>query len=287
MKSLFITIISLFTCLLATSQQINDNVSPEFISTSLGSIAVYQNDVNNDKIPLILLHGVYFDHHLWDAQVSELKDRKVITIDMPWHGKSIDNVPEQWNLDDCAEMLIEILNNLKIEQVVAVGHSWGSMTILRAAHKYPERFASVGFCNMPFESQTKGQRRTFKLQHAALMFRNFYLRQAGKALFADTSLKANPQLMDELLKPMSRLSNRVIKATDTYVILNAEDSTPLIHELTVHAHAIKGLDDYVPEPPLPTTVITGGHVSPLEAPEEVLTFILEIIQSGVNVTPAN
>lgn len=31
-----------------------------------------------------------------------------------------------WTLDDCALMLLDILDALEIDQVIAMGHSWGS-----------------------------------------------------------------------------------------------------------------------------------------------------------------
>lgn len=246
---------------------------------------VYQNNVKNEKTPLILLHGVYFDHHLWDFQVEAIQNRRVITIDMPWHGESINDIPKKWTLDDCGEMLIDIMNSLEIQKVIAVGHSWGSITILRAAHKHPDRFTSMGLCNMPFEQQSKRQRCAFKLQHTMLIFRKFYLKRAGKTIFTQSSLQTNPELMNKLLRPMSRLKNQTIKSIDKQVILDANDSTSLIHQLTIPAKALKGQQDYVPTPPLPTTIVKGGHVSPLETPMEVLTFISEIITSEIK--PSN
>jgi pimeloyl-ACP methyl ester carboxylesterase len=53
-----------------------------FIPTKLGKIAVYQQFANSDKTPIIFLHGVYFDHHLWDAVIESIRDRTIITMDM-------------------------------------------------------------------------------------------------------------------------------------------------------------------------------------------------------------
>ena len=58
------------------------------VNTHLGKIAVYKKIADTENIPIIFLHGVYFDHHLWDIQIEEIKDRTVITVDMPLHGES-------------------------------------------------------------------------------------------------------------------------------------------------------------------------------------------------------
>ena len=250
----------------------------QFINTKIGKIAVHTIEHKSDNLPIFFLHGVYLDHHLWDSQVSEIKDRTVITLDMPLHGKSREIKKTDWSLSDCANMLIEILDSLKIPKVIAIGHSWGSMTILRAASKHPERFEGIGLCNMPFEAATPKQKRMFKLQHTMLAFRNFYTKQAAKSLYGKASLKENPNLLQQLQRSMNMLSIRDIKQTDTKVIIDAEDATSLIIYLKVKAIALKGKEDYVPTPPIIETVIVdGGHISPLEQPLKVVDLIRSLL----------
>ena len=245
-----------------------------YISTKLGKIAVYQQSVDSDKTPIILLHGVYFDHHLWDKVIESIKDRPIITMDMPFHGLSKEMTKNDWTLDDCADMLIEVLYGLQLPKVIAIGHSWGSMTILRAAHKNSELFSTIGLCNMPFMAASKGKKLTISIQHAMLPFRNFYTQQAAKALFGSSSLIENASLARELKMSMDLLTITQIKHTDRAVIVNAKDTIGLLKTLKVKALALKGEDDYLPAPPyLETIIVKGGHVSPMENPQEVSEFI--------------
>lgn len=270
---LFILILIFNTHLSATEMK------KQIIKTTIGNIAVFSKKEDN-TIPIIFLHGVYFDHHLWDNQVSEIKDRTVITLDMPHHGESKEIAKSNWSLTDCADMLIEILDSLKIPKVVAIGHSWGSMTILRAASKHPERFEGIGLCNMPFHAATKKQKATFGLQHSMLIFRNFYTKQAAKALFGKTSLAENQSLLNLLSRPMNALTNKEVKQIDKKVILDAEDATSLIQNMQVKAIALKGKEDYVPTPPkIETVIVDGGHISPLEEPLKVQVLIQALIDT--------
>lgn len=156
------------------------------------------------------------------------------------------------------------------------------MTILRAASKQPERFESVLLCNMPFLPATKNQKLTFGLQHSMLLFRNFYTKQAAKALFGKTSLKENPSLFDQQKRPMDLLSREQIKHTDNAVIADAEAASELIKNLKVRALALKGIEDYVPAPSsIETIVIGGGHISPLEQPEEVVNSINCLLKTKI------
>lgn len=253
-----------------------------YINTKIGEIAIHKKEVKSDKTPIIFLHGVYFDHHLWDNQIAQINDRTVIAIDMPWHGESTQNIRKKWTLHDCAYMLLEILDNLKIEKVIAIGHSWGSMTILRASNQKPEKFTSIGLCNMPFEEASFGTKIGFSFQHSALLFKKFYIKQAAKSLFGKQSLKENPALFETLYQSMSKLTAKQIRKTDRFVILNAENTTSLIQILKVPALALKGKEDYVPNPPknIELTTVNGGHVSPLESLKEVAEFCKKVIMES-------
>lgn len=252
--------------------------STTFVKTNIGEIAVFQLLADSDKTPIIFLHGVYFDHHLWDAVIETIKDRTIITLDMPFHGLSKEIIKNDWTLDDCAEMLIEILHGLQLPKVIAIGHSWGSMTILRAAHKNAELFSSIGLCNMPFMAASKRKKLILRIQHTMLPFRNFYTQQAAKALFGKSSLNANPSLTDELKRTMDLLRIGQIKHTDRAVIANAEDASALIKTLKAKVLALKGEEDYVPLiPHLETIIVKGGHVSPIENPKEVSEFMNRLL----------
>lgn len=252
--------------------------STTFVKTNIGEIAVFQRLADSVKTPIIFLHGVYFDHHLWDAVIESINDRTIITLDMPMHGLSKQLFKNDWTLDDCADMLMEVLFCLQIPKVIAIGHSWGSMTILRVAQKYPELFSSIGLCNMPFKAASKGKKLTLSIQHAMLPFRNFYIQQAAKALFGKSSLNENTSLTSQLRRTMNLLTIPQIKHTDRAVIANAEDTTALIKTLKVKALALKGVEDYVPEPPhLETIIVKGGHVSPIENPDGVIEFVKRVL----------
>jgi len=244
------------------------------ITTSIGKIAVYIKRQISDRTPIIFLHGIYFDHQLWNKQIEGITNRTIITVDMPMHGNSREIINPAWTLDDCANMLIEILNSLEIPKVIAIGHSWGSMTILRAASRQPDRFESVGLCNMSFKPATKGQKIASWFQHSMLIFRNFYANQSVKALFGKTSLEENPSLTAQLKRSMGKLTNRQIRHIDKAVMMDPEDSSNLIEALKVNAIALRGADDFVPVPPkIETITVKGGHVSPLEQPAEVSDLI--------------
>lgn len=254
------------------------NMKQETINTTIGNIVVYQKIVPN-TIPVIFLHGVYYDHNLWNYYTGRITDRTVITVDMPHHGKSKGITKKNWNMDDCANMLIEIIDHLKYNQVYAIGHSWGSMTILRASVKEPEKFKAIGLCNMPFDKGTFGKRLQFGFQHSLLPFRKFYTKQVAKAMFSPENIKAKAEIAEYLELSMSSLNNKEVRKTDKAVITKVDDGSQYLDSLNVPVFALKGNADYVGTPrKIEMTIVDGAHSSPLEQPEKVFVFIKKVIE---------
>ena len=251
----------------------------KIITTCLGRVSVAIKERNSD-IPIIFLHGVFLDKSLWTAYGAELTDRTHIYVDMPGHGSSAD-VGHDWCLDDCTDMLIQVMDALGISKCTVIGHSWGSMTALRAAVKFPDRFSALGLFNMPFK-KTKGLRRLgFILQKCMLSFPKFYGKQAAQSLYSKSILLEQPhfltQMQDRLAKRSAKELSRLIDA----VILQPEDASHLLQQLTVPALAVIGETDYVGKPPkLLTWVVAGGHISPHESVEKITNAILAITGLG-------
>jgi pimeloyl-ACP methyl ester carboxylesterase len=267
-----------FANTLSAQTKDKNDMKQETINTSIGNIAVYQKIVPN-TIPIIFLHGVYYDNNLWNYYTSRITDRTVITLDMPHHGKSKDITKKNWTMEDCANMLNEIIDHLKHKEVYAIGHSWGSMTILRASIKKPEKFKTVGLCNMPYDKGTFGKQLIFGFQHLLLPFRKFYTKQVAKAMFSTDNRKVKPEIAEYFEVSMSLLTNEEVRKTDKAVITKVDDGNKYLDCLKVSAFALKGSKDYVGTPKnMEITVVEGAHTSPLEQPEMVFEFINKVIE---------
>ncbi len=247
------------------------------IQTQLGQISVTV-DERSAEIPLVFMHGVFLDKTLWADCGGSVTGRTHIYIDMPAHGSS-SNVGHDWSLDDCVEMFMHILNEMGVTRCIVIGHSWGSMTALRAASKYPSRFAALGLFNMPFKRSVGVGRLAFTLQKLMTGFPRFYAKQAAKSLYTKQMLSARPELSVSMQERLAVRPSREISRVIDAVILNAEDATHLLNTLKVPALAIIGESDYVGVPPGMTTVtVLGGHISPHETPAETRLAIEQVLE---------
>lgn len=244
----------------------------QYVNTNLGRIAVFSKNANSSKKPIVFLHGLFFDHEMWPEEFINASDCPVFLIDMPLHGLSVKNISSKWNLDDCATMLIEILDALNCGKIFGVGHSWGSMTLLRAARKHPEKFEKLLLLNLPFLKLNYWQKNKIRLLYIGLMFKTFYIRMAANVLFDKSNL--NPKHVTFLQGKMSQISNNNIRQLDKIVRIDADDSSHLFAEVLVPFLVLVAKNDWVQRPPtIHTKDIDGGHTSPIEVPEQVLPFL--------------
>ncbi|MFI7057329.1 alpha/beta fold hydrolase [Streptosporangium canum] len=90
--------------------------------------------------PLVLLHGGFVDHHMWDDQIPVLASRyRVITPDARGHGRSA-NATEQFRFTDD---LAALLRHLGTGPATLVGVSMGAGIAVDTALEHPELVGAV------------------------------------------------------------------------------------------------------------------------------------------------
>ncbi|MET8338243.1 alpha/beta hydrolase [Streptosporangium canum] len=90
--------------------------------------------------PLVLLHGGFVDHHMWDDQIPFLASRyRVITPDARGHGRSA-NATEPFRLTDD---LAALLRHLGAGPATLVGVSMGAGIAVDTALEHPELVSAV------------------------------------------------------------------------------------------------------------------------------------------------
>jgi pimeloyl-ACP methyl ester carboxylesterase len=89
--------------------------------------------------PLVLLHGFCGSSRYWEKVIPELsKNYRVIAPDLPGHGNST-ILEENYKIEDIADLVKNLLDELNIHQVTMFGHSLGGYITLAFAEKDSER----------------------------------------------------------------------------------------------------------------------------------------------------
>lgn len=144
---------------------------------------------------VVLLHGFLENRSMWDFFVSELsKKYRLIAIDLLGHGQS-DSHGYIHSMEDQADMVHEVLSELRIRKAFFAGHSMGGYIALAYAELYPEHVKGLALINSTSradsdERKTNRDRaiKTVKKDHAAfvrLSIANLFSEDNRERLAAD------------------------------------------------------------------------------------------------------
>ncbi|KGP72037.1 2-succinyl-6-hydroxy-2,4-cyclohexadiene-1-carboxylate synthase [Pontibacillus yanchengensis] len=98
----------------------------------------YWIEQHGEGPPILLLHGFTGTHHTWGHFVNDWKDQfKIITIDLPGHGKTKSST--EFTMESVCKDMDDILLQLELENLYVLGYSMGGRTALSYAMIYPER----------------------------------------------------------------------------------------------------------------------------------------------------
>lgn len=118
-----------------------DMVHDKFVI--LRGLRFHYREWSNKGTPLILLHGLASQSHIFDLTAPLLAQNfRVIAFDQRGHGESAK--PEGgFDFENVARDLLTLLDALKIKRAILAGHSWGGNVALYFAAHYPERVRAL------------------------------------------------------------------------------------------------------------------------------------------------
>jgi 3-oxoadipate enol-lactonase len=105
--------------------------------------------------PVILIHGLGMDRHMWSGQVPELAKRHtVITYDLIGHGESA-KPPGPYSLETFAEQLRLLADSRRFDRFALVGFSLGGLIAQTFALAYPERLSAIVIMSATYDRTTE------------------------------------------------------------------------------------------------------------------------------------
>lgn len=95
-----------------------------------------------DAPAVLAVHGVTANHLTWPALARQLPDVRLVAPDLRGRGRS-NTLPGLWGMPQHADDLAAVLEHLRIEQAVVVGHSMGAFASLVLANRHPQLVSSL------------------------------------------------------------------------------------------------------------------------------------------------
>ena len=93
--------------------------------------------------PLILIHGFLGSSKMWEPQINFFKNHfRVITPDLPGFGKS-NKAKSHNSIQSIANLLMDCLEEKKIDKFYLLGHSMGGMIVQEMAKEYGNKIIKL------------------------------------------------------------------------------------------------------------------------------------------------
>ena len=112
---------------------------------------------STEGVPLVLLHGLGNEAHLWDDFVpSVLPHYRVLALDQRGHGDSDWDPEGRYDAEAMTDDLEAVLEALEIDRFVLVGFSMGGRVSMTFAGRHPERLAGLVIIDIGPEVDARG-----------------------------------------------------------------------------------------------------------------------------------
>ncbi len=111
--------------------------------------SVYASDagqgIENSRETIVFLHGSGLSHIVWSLTEQFFSNKKfnVLSIDLPGHGNS--EGPCLDSIEKIADWLEKVFEELKLKNIILVGHSQGCLEALEYSFKYKDRLKKIVF----------------------------------------------------------------------------------------------------------------------------------------------
>ena len=115
-------------------------------AATVDGIRIHSSASGKGAKTLVFVHGWTCDDSSWAEQVPELsKHYRVITLDLPGHGRSGTTKDGTLSMDLFARAVEAVRAEAKADKVILVGHSMGTPVIRQYARLYPQHVSALVF----------------------------------------------------------------------------------------------------------------------------------------------
>jgi pimeloyl-ACP methyl ester carboxylesterase len=266
----------------------------ENMKTQVNGITLAYSD-RGSGLPIVFLHAFPLNRTMWAAQEAALSSQfRTITIDLRGHGES-DAPLWHYTLDQSADDVRTLLDQLSIQQAVFVGLSMGGYILFAFYQKYAERVKGLVLADTRAQTDTlEGKAGRFQMAQTAY--------KQGPSAIADimvpkllspTTIQTKPNIVQNV---RSMIEGNQISgiAGDLMAMAERPDSVPLLKEFTCPTQIIVGgLDQATPpsDAKLMAEQIPGSrlalipnaaHLSNLEQPEAFNQIVFSFASALAN-----
>jgi pimeloyl-ACP methyl ester carboxylesterase len=252
-------------------------------------------DDQGSGLPLVFLHAFPLNRSMWRPQVTALATHfRTIAVDFRGHGES-DAPLWSFSLDQYADDVAALLDNLNIQQAVLVGLSMGGYVSLAFSRRYGDRLRALVLADTRAQADSpEGRTGRFHLaQSAYTQGTEAVANTMLPKLLGATSLQRKPELVEHIRRTIQHAPVSGI-VVDLMAMAARPDSVAHLPAISCPTLVVIGEEDHttplvdaqlmaseIPNARL-AVIPAAGHLSNCEQSElfnDVLRGFVEEVQS--------
>lgn len=234
---------------------------------------------------IVFLHGFLENKEMWTEYVSLFSEKfRVITIDLLGHGES-DCLGYVHSMEENANVVQEVLKDLKIQKATILGHSMGGYVALAFAELYPQHIQKLVLLNST--SKEDSAEKKLNRTRAIKAVKQNYVSFVSLAIANLFSEKNRTKLTNEIEK----VKEQALKTPLQGIIASLEgmkirkDREALLHENRFPVLLVLGKKDpvlnyeeslsQIEDTTVDLVSFDDGHMSHIENKEELKPILQE------------
>jgi pimeloyl-ACP methyl ester carboxylesterase len=258
-----------------------------------GTTFLVEEQGEQHKQTLVLIHGFPLDHSMWDEHLGPLAEHvHVIAPDLRGLGKSHSDHAKT-TMEQHADDVIEILQKMKIpDPVIFCGLSMGGYVVWQIIQHHPEWVKGLILCDTKSQADNaEGKETRHELAQRVIAEGSVILPEIMlPKLIVEATKNSRPEVVKHLTTMMTTASALGVAACSRGMA-ERPDVTTHLPKIRVPTLVICGEYDAITPasqmqemasqiPDAQFQVIPGvGHMSPNEAPEEFLKLVIPFVES--------
>lgn len=232
---------------------------------------------------VVLLHGFLENQSMWNAILPELiKKNRIITIDLLGHGAT-ECLGYVHSMEDQADVVHHVLNELKIRKSVFIGHSMGGYVALAFAELYPDTVKGIVLVNSTSRADSDERKRNRDRAIVAVK-QNYsaFIRMSIANLFSENNRERLADRIEEVkLEALKTPLQGIVAALEGMKI--RKDREVMLHFAPYPIQLILGKKDgvllyeetrdQILDTHVQLTTFEDGHMSHIENQAELLVVL--------------
>ena len=201
----------------------------------------YTLNKNNEKDPIVFIHGVGLTKESWESQVNFFKDYNTLTYDLLGHGNTPLN-KSQLSFKNFSEQLLNLINELSFNKIHLVGFSLGALIARHFTSTHGDRLSSLiihGSIYKRTEDQKRVVRGRFEL---AKSNKPVSKHSAIRRWLSEDFIKKNPDIYNRIYSDLEKNNLKdFLKCYEIFV--NYIDDDSMLKKINVNTLITTGEND--------------------------------------------